>query len=259
MNIRHIAKLAAAAVLTLGTALATPITIPTSALGNYQDIKITSHTSAMNLGGGGMFTGTIGNWAAQFFCVDYDNYTSVPSSYKGDVVSLGTGYNSTYVQKGNKAATDFTNTTILGLDNLYHSLTVQQRYEVAAELVSQTGLWQTGTKGSNDQNLQNAAWAALDLASGSQLKFTNLSSSAKTYLETAVTKVLTNPGNYNNFAIVSGAALANGTLVNCPIEQTFLVALTPGTNPPGEVPEPATYAMMGAGLLGLAAFKLRRK
>jgi len=260
MNIRHIAKLAAAATLALGTALATPITIPTDALGNYQTIKITGHTSAMNLNGGGMFTGFIGNWAAQFFCVDYDNYTGIPTTYKGDVVSLGDGYNSNYVQKGNTAASSFTNIKLMGSDLAYHNVNVQQRYEIAAELMSQTGLWQTGTKNTTtDQNLQNAAWAALDLASGSQIKFSSLNSVAKGMLEAAVTKVLTNPGNYNNFALVSGTALANGTLVNCPKEQTFLVALQPHTNPPGDVPEPATYAMMGAGLLGLAAFKLRRK
>ena len=229
--------------LIASVAPAAPLTIPLSAVGINQSIVVSSHDIAVI--NGGLFSGTIAGNPADLWCIDAENYVNPPQSYQGNVTLLGAwagGVNSE-VQKG----------TATGSAWVYPgvpALTPLQRYQAAAYLITQMQAFQSGADVSTDDPYQSAIWSLLDLGPTD-----NVSESAQAliYRSDAISHILSNQSfGFGTWAVVSGTVDANGGLAREKV-QTFLTPVA------SQVPEPGTYALMGAGLLGLATISRRKR
>lgn len=251
MNTRSMMRLLAAAVLILAAAVAAPLTLPDTQTGLDMQISVYSHP--YDLDGGGLFIGTVNGYEAWFWCVDVDNPVLVPNSYRGNVIAI----DNTWTDGKNEWVTKGTATNFVYADPAYTGstgtvdlsvLTPEQRYQVAALLIAQT----TGNY-DDDLPFGRAAWAILDVTPQNMY----LTGLAQDYLVLAAQIVLANPTiGYGGWALISGPVNFGGVIDYKGDDkpyQTFLVQLHP------EVPEPATYALLGSGLLGLAVLKLRKK
>lgn len=250
MNTRLTLKILAILALTVATAMAAPITLPIAQTGINKIIDVTSHP--YDLDGGGLYVGTVNGMDAWFWCIDVDNMPFTTGPYRGNVIAIDdtwVGGTNPLVTKGTATnfvhkETDYTGAT--GTVDL-SVLTPEQRFQVAAVLISQV----TGDP-TADLRLTRAAWTILD----TDVEDVHLTGQAKDQLVSAVQEVLAYPTvGYKQWALVSGPVTSNGTIDYKGDDrpyQTFLVQLN-------ETPEPATYAMLGFGLLGLAIAKFRKK
>lgn len=222
--------------------------IPMSAIGVDQSIVVTND-GRIPIVTGGKFTGTIEGFAADFWCVDVENFVSPVQSYQGNVTLLGNWTNgqNALVRKGTATGSSWVYT------GAAPGLTPLQRYQAAAYLISQTLAYQSTQDTDADNDYQLAIWELLDLtAGGDQVAETAGSIATR---NAAVTYILGNPEyGKGTWAVVSGAVNSAGGFVS-PSVQTFLTRV----QPPSQVPEPGTYAMMGAGLVGLAFIARRKK
>ncbi|MBI5086930.1 MAG: PEP-CTERM sorting domain-containing protein [Acidobacteria bacterium] len=241
--------LIALGLLVAAFASATPL--PLSYTNHVVGVEITGHP-LVTTGGGGMFTskiysgynfgtgaGTGAFTLADLFCIDIDNGLSGPNPYAGYIVALGnwTAGDLSHVQKSGS--------TFVNNNGTYSA---QQRYQAAAYIL-ENYMYGSGSGYTNDQ-IQAALWQLLDVpgsgsagspvAGGLYYIALNYISSHASY-------------GYGQWAVVSGIVDINGSLECLPDKQTMLVRL--GGSP---VPEPGTYAMMGAGLLGLAFIRRRK-
>ncbi len=251
--------LAAIAILTV-VSVATAAPIPLSATGTAKTITISAHPDAVGYTGvsgtGGRFTGSILSngttyLGVDFWCVDMENSISVPTTYTGNVIALNNWSSTTknYVEKANVTGAGWTwgGLTLSGL----------QRYQAAAYLLD-TAL----AGGGLTTEYQGAIWSLLDISgTNPNLNLIDTASSTDAYsLRQLAANFVTNAANstydYNKWAVVSGIASGSGSLYCDPNVQTFLVQISNGG---GQVPEPSTYAMMGAGLVGLAFLSRRKK
>jgi hypothetical protein len=235
-----------------GTSSATPLILPQTAVGVNKTVDLSTHV--YNLNGGGVFQGTVAGNQAWMWCIDVDNFTNY-DPYTANVTLLddtwASGQNS-LVNKGT-ASTSFANTSFT--DGILGTFTPtnEQRYQAAAYLISQTAFFTSG--GSNtsqavgDQHYQNAAWRLLDSGSNN-LPFDMTENG---YIVAALKQVMTTTPTYGfgAWAVISGPASPSGTL-GAQQYQTFIAQVQP-------IPEPGTYALMGAGLVGLAMFRRRRR
>jgi len=238
----------------VGTTSASPLILPQSAVGVNKLVDLNSHVYDLN--GGGVFQGVVAGNPAWMWCVDVDNFTNY-EPYTANITLLDNTWSSgqnSLVNKGT-ASTSFANTSFTdGVLGTY-TPTNEQRYQAAAYLISQTTFYTSG--GSNtsqaaaDQKYQNAAWRLLD-SGNNNLPF-DLTENG--FIVAALKQVMTTTPTYGYgvWAVVSGPASSTGTL-GASQYQTFLAQVQPGN----VVPEPGTYALMGAGLVGLA-FLRRRK
>lgn len=230
-----------ASLFLLGAVSAVAAPLPLSAIGIGKTISITGHP--YNVLGGGGFNATVDGFDTIVWCVDSQNTISVGDLYIANVILLGdwTGGQNPLVRKG-------TNTN--WSDGL--SLTALQRYQASAYLIEQYSGFPDGPNADNAANrrIQRAIWRITHQKGGggdfpaSNTEYTN------------AVNFITNPANVNfgkgTWAVISGSVNANGDLVK-PSYQTFMVQVAPA-----DVPEPATYGLLGAALCGLAILRRRR-
>jgi hypothetical protein len=232
------------ATLVLSLTASAATMLPLNAVGINEKIVVTN-TGRIPVINGGLFTGTIAGYAADFWCVDVENYIHPTQTYQGNVTLLGAwpGGTNPQVQKG----------TATGNAWIYQgppNLSPLQRYQAAAYLITQMQAYQAGIDTSSDDPYQLAIWSLLDLAPGDNVTETP---QALTYRANAIAYILSHPSfGFGSWAVVSGKVNSQGAL-QCDRVQTFLTPVA------AQVPEPATYAMMGAGLLGLALIWRRKQ
>jgi hypothetical protein len=245
IKILTLAVLAMIAISTI--ALAAPI--PLSAVGVNKPVSLKS-TDRISLSGGGRFEGSLDGFDTQFWCVDEENHVTLPTVYRANVTLLGDwgpdGTNS-MVAKGDYGVVSNWNFSAAGF------VSPLQRYQAAAYLLEQM----SGVNGvANDLDLQSAIWSLLDLNTAIHPIDEILTSGAAFNKRTeAVDYIKSNAGfGFGAWAVVSGDLIGGSAsrLDCCDMRQTFLVQVEP-------VPEPGTYAMMGAGLIGLAFLARRKK
>lgn len=231
-------------------AMATPV--PFSALGINKTVEVTDFAFGGPISGGA-FTAVVDGYLTTVWCVDIQNSIDPgdPSAtYTANVTALDAwiGGINPEVRKG----------TVTGAANWGDGsdLTALQRYQAAAYLVQQFDSSPNGptTPSAANQAIQNAIWH-LTYANGVPSSHADPGPNAE-YL--AAKAFLENPANANfgfgNWAVISGVALPDGTLTSNG-RQTFLVQYIPDRT---DVPEPASLAMIGGGLILFASVRLRR-
>jgi hypothetical protein len=228
------------ALLALGALSSAAAPIPLSAVGIGKTISITGHP--YNILGGGGFAATVDGFDTIVWCVDSQNSISVGDMYVANVILLGdwpSGQNP-LVRKG-------TNTN--WSDGL--TLTALQRYQASAYLIEQYSGFPDGPDVDNTANrrIQNAIWRITHQKGGG-----GAFPSANAPYTNAVS-FITNPANVDfgkgTWAVISGSVNPEGGFTK-PSYQTFMVQVAVS-----DVPEPATYGLIGAALCGLALVRRR--
>ncbi len=242
MRRQHFLNTWFSALFLTGAAWAAPI--PLDHVGFSQTIQVT--TRAQPILGGGAFNARIGGPTlsngvdAILWCVDLENYISPgqPSAtYLANVIPVvDTTAQAPYVQKG--AATAWEDG---------EAFNAQERFTGAGYLIEKII---GGSSPYTDTDLVRAIWRLTDLSGGN-----NTANTAHwenpAYIDAL--NFLSQPGaaTARNWATVSGVVNASGDLT-ADTRQTFIVEVN-------QVPEPATCAMIGAGLTLLAFFGRRRR
>jgi hypothetical protein len=229
-----------AALLSLGAISAFAAPIPLSAVGVGKTINITAHP--YNILGGGGFSATVDGFDTTVWCVDSQSTVSVGDMYIANVILLGdwAGGQNALVRKG-------TNNNWSDGENL----TPLQRYQASAYLIEQYSGFPDGPDANTAANrrVQRAIWRTTH-QTGAGGEFPN----SNTEYTNAV-NFITNPLNIDfgkgTWAVISGAVNLQGEFVK-PSYQTFLVRVAVS-----DVPEPATYGLIGAALCGLAFVRRR--
>lgn len=247
--------------LALGVAaLAAPLTpLPQALTGLALNVSVTAHPYFVD--GGGAFDAKVANnplftdaFLTQFWCVDNENFIhpgAADSKFLANITPLGNwtnGLNSD-VRKGTLLTASWQNGG---------ALTPLQRYQAAAWLLSQTAFYQNASlPGANDVAIQHAIWALTDVKNVAP----DNSAWTNAFFTSAVAFIL-NGANVDygkgEWAVVSGVVNSRG-LVTSDSRQTFLVQLQKREIEHNPTPEPATYAMMGLGLLAVAGLRRRKR
>lgn len=229
-----------------GSMLATPVSIaiPDSYLGLAHTVNVVSRDYPIL--SGGSFNALVGDPTlanavnATFWCVDLENHINPGSSsaiYLANLIPVGqTTAQAQYVQKGIVTAWE---------DG--EALNAQQRYTGAGYLIEKI---LAGSSAYSDVDIVRAIWRLTDTQGG------NNTDNSPVWENPAYADALNflsqpNAATEHVWATVSGCVGPNGDLT-CNTRQTFLVEVA-------QVPEPATYAMMGAGLLALGLIGRRKK
>jgi hypothetical protein len=221
-------------------------TISATSLGVNQTITVQGWT--INILNGGEFYGNIEGDSASFWCVDIENFIGTPQTYQGNVTALDDWTNGKNAEVRKGIETNWAWTPSSG------TLTPLQRYQAAAYLISETAAYNSGIDTDADNKYQQAAWKVLD-AGASSISITPQASAA---LTSAVAYVLghSSYGLNGEWAVVSGQVINDkGVLSPCKTTQTFLVRMD---TVHADTPEPASFALIGLGLAGLALIGRRR-
>lgn len=233
----------------LVVAFASAAPLPLSYTGHVVGVEITGHP--VDVGGGGIFSGKIysgynfstlagtGSFVlTDLFCVDIDNNLAGPNPYAGYIVPLGnwTAGDLSHVQKAGA--------TFVNQNGTYSTL---QRYQAAAYIL-ENYMYNAGSGYTNSQ-IQSAIWRLLDIPGSGDAGVPT----AGDLYNISLAYVASHASfGFGQWGVVSGIVNVNGSLEGLPDKQTMLVRLD---NP---IPEPGTYALMGAGLLGLALMRRRK-
>ena len=199
-------------------------------------VTLTNVGQDYNIAGGGEFHATInGTTAVEMFCIDWQNHltSSTYAAYLSDATDL------TNTRYGNNAASNFL------VEPASPNLTAIQRYTMAAWLISQITLNPANL--TQDTYYQEAIW---------------------NILTQAVPAPSGNPPGYGNSNVNSAITAALSYKDNATVRSSFHVLTSTNTSSftTGQqeymylsgVPEPATFALIGLGLCGLAVIRRRK-
>lgn len=239
-----------------------------SALGFGTNIYFTGQPN--NVENGGQFTADLNNNTAdQFYtyCVDYLNVANQNTAYAVNVVNLSNlAMVTADTRYGQTAANAFT--YAINVDNIppaggTSAATAQERYAMAAYLITQFQFPINTATANTDDEIQNAIWTLLDangatfstcatLSSAACTTATNAElSAATTWINNAIThNTLT---SFENNVVIYSATSIYGTADPARYQTGNQEMI--GFN----APEPATLAMLGLGLVGIGLLKKRVK
>jgi hypothetical protein len=241
---------------------------------------ITGHPNNFD-NGGGQFTAYVGPTDTQnllVYCVDDLNDIGVPSTNVDNITDLANmpAYNVTtnnFTRYGETAGGSFT--PVIMVDNAPPAVTMtdasaQQRYAMAAWLTTQYVFPISGASSAQlatDDEIQNAIWSMLDATSAVYNNCPGTSITNAT-CGAGVSAQITNAQNWINGQIGAGTLTAFENTVVIYSDANIASQSDPSryTGSTQEMigfttatPEPATLAMLGAGLVAIGLFRKRIK